>query len=184
MLTPWKKSYDQPRQHIKKQSYYFADKVPHSQSYGFSSSHVQMWEVDHKEGWVPKNWFFWTVMLKKTLDSPLNCKVIKPVNSKGTQPWRSIGRMDAKAEAPILWPLYAKSWLTGKYPDARKDWRQEEKGTTEDKLVGWHHWWISSMDMSLSKLGVDDGQRSLACCSPWGHKESDTTEQLNWNKLI
>ena len=180
----WKKSYDKPRQCIKKQRHYFTNKGLSSQNCGFSSGQVWMWELGHKEDWTLKNWCFWTVVLEKTLESPLDCKEIQPVNSKENQSWAFIGRTDADAEAPILWPPDAKNWLIRKYPDARKDWRQEEKGTTEDKLVGWHHWWISSMDMSLSKLGVDDGQRSLACCSPWGHKELDTTEQLNWNKLI
>ena len=139
MLAPWKKSYDQPRQHIKKQRYYIADKGLYSQSYGFSSSHVWMWKINHKEGWAPKNWCFWTVMLKKTLESPLDCKEIKPVNPKENQSWIFIGRTDAEAGAPILWSPDAKSWLIRKDPDAGKDWRQEEKGTTEDEMVGWHH---------------------------------------------
>ena len=119
---------------------------PYCQSYGFSSSHVQMWELDHKEGWAPKNWCFRTVVLEKTLKSPLDSK-IKPVNPKGNQPWIFIGRSDA--EAPILWPPDVRSWLIGKDPDAGKDWRQKEKGTTEDLMVEWHH---NSLDMSLSKL--------------------------------
>ena len=139
MLSPWKKSYDKPRQHIKKQRYYFTDKGLCSQSYGFSSSHVWMWELDHKEGWVLKNWCFWTVVLEKTLESPLDCKEIKPVNPKGNQSWIFIGRAYAEAEAPVPGPLDAKSWLIREDPDAGKDWRQEEKGTTEDEMVGWHH---------------------------------------------
>ena len=119
-------------QYIKKQRYHFADKGPYSQSYGFSSSHVQMWELDHKAGWVPKYWCFWTVVLEKTLETPLDCKEIKPVNPKGNQPWIFIGRTDA--EAPILWPCNAKSWLTGKDPDAGKDWRQKEKEAAEDEM--------------------------------------------------
>ena len=119
---------------------YFANKGLHSQSYGFSSSHVWMWELDHKEGWVPKNWCFWTVVLEKTLESPLDCKEIKPVNPKGNQPWVFIGRTDGEAEAPILWPPDAKNWLIWKDPDAGKDWRQEEKGMREDEMVVWHHW--------------------------------------------
>ena len=99
-----------------------------------------MWELDHKEGWAPKNWCFWTVVLEKTLESPLNCKENKSVNSKGYQPWVFSGRTDAKAEAPILWPPDEKNWLIGKYPDAAKDWKQEEKGTTKDEMVGWYHW--------------------------------------------
>ena len=110
-----------------------------SQSYVFSSSHVWMWELDYKESWVPKNWCFGTVMLEKTLESPLDCKDIKPLNPKGNQSWTFIGRTDAEAEAPILWPPDAKNWLIGKDPDAGKDWGREEKGTAEDEMVGWHH---------------------------------------------
>ena len=134
-LAPWKKSYDKRRQHIKKQRHYFANK----ELYGFLSSHVWMWEVDHKERWALKNWCFWTMVLEKTLESPLDCK-IKSVNPKGNQSWTFIGGTDAEAEAPIFWPPDPKSWLIGKDPDAGKDWRQEEKGTTEDEMVGWHHW--------------------------------------------
>ena len=133
MFAPWKKSYDQPRQHIKRQRHYFANKDPYSQSYGFSSSHVWIWELDHKESWAPKNWCFWAVVLEKTLESPLDCKEIQPVNPKGNQSWISIGRTDA--EAPILWPHDTKNWFFGKDPDAGKDWRQEEKGTTEGAAV-------------------------------------------------
>ena len=114
MLAPWKKSYDQPRQHIKKQRHCFTNKGPSSQGYGFSSSHVWMWELDYKESWAPKNECFWTVVLEKTLESPLDCKEIQPVHSKGNQSWIFIGRTDVEAEAPILWPPYAKSWPTGK----------------------------------------------------------------------
>ena len=134
-----KKSYDQPRQHIKKQRHYFADKGPSGQSYGFSSSHVWMWEFNYKESWVLKNWCFWTVVLEKTIESPLDCKEIKLVHSKGNQSWIFIGRTDAEAETPILWPPDVKKWLIGKAPDAGKGWRQEEKGMTEDEMVGWHH---------------------------------------------
>ena len=125
------------RQHIKKQRHYFADKCPSSQSYGFFSNHIWMWELDHKEGWALKNWCFWTVMLEKTLESPLDCKEIKPVNPKGYQPWIFIGR--TIAEASVFWPPHANSWLFGTDHDARKDWGQEEKGTTEDEMIGWHH---------------------------------------------
>ena len=131
-------SYDQPRQHIKKQRHYFADKGPSSQSYGFSISHVRMLELDHKESWVLKNWWFWTVVLEKMFESPLDNKEIKPVNRKGSQSWIFIGRTDAEAETPIHWPPDVKNWLIGKDPDAGKDWRQE-KETTEDEMVGWHH---------------------------------------------
>ena len=138
MLAPWKESYDQPRQHIKKQRHYFTNKGPSSQSYGFSSSHAWMWELDYKESWVLKNWCFWTVVLEKTLESPLDSKEIQPVNPKGNQSWIFIGRSDAEAETPILWPPDLKSWLICKDPDAGKNWRQEENGT-EDEMVGWHH---------------------------------------------
>ena len=136
MLTPWKKSYDQPRQHIKKQKHHFVERDPYSQSYGFSSSHVWMRELDFKESWVPKNWYFWTLVVEKTLESRLDSKEIKPVSPKGNQPWIFIGRTDAKAEAPTLWPPDAKNWFTEKDPDAGKDWRQKEKGVTENEMVG------------------------------------------------
>ena len=110
-----------------------------SLSSDFPSSHVWLWELDYKKSWVPKNWCFWTLVLEKTLESPLDCKEIKPVNRKGSQSWIFIGRTNAEAEAPILWPPDVKNWLIRKDPDAGKDWRQEEKGTTEDKMVGWHH---------------------------------------------
>ena len=130
-----RKSYDQPRQHIKKQRHYFANKGPSSQGYGFSSGHVWMWEVDYKESRVLKNWCFWTVVLEKTLESPLDCKEIQLVHPKGDQSWVFIGRTDVEAETPILWPPDVKSWPIWKDPDAGKDRRREEKGTTE---VGWH----------------------------------------------
>ena len=140
MLAPWKNSYDQPKQHIKKQRRYFANKGPSSQVYGFSSSHVWMWELDYKENWELKNWCFWTVVLEKTLEGRLDSKEIQPVHPKENQSWIFIGRTDAEDETPILWPPDAKKWLNGKDPDAEKDWRQEEKGMTEDEMVGWHHW--------------------------------------------
>ena len=139
-LAPWKKSYDQPRQHIKKQRHYFSNKGLSNQGCGFSSSHVWMWELDYKESWVLKNWCFWTVMLEKTLESLLDCKEIQPVHPKGNQSWIFIGRTDAEAETPILWPPYAKSWLVWKDPDAGKGWKWEEKGMTENEMVGWYHW--------------------------------------------
>ena len=132
--------YDQPRQHIKKPRHYFANKGPSSQSYGFSSSHAWMWELDYKESLALKNWCFWTVMLEKTLESPLDSREIQPINSKGNQSWIFIGRTDAEAEAPILWLPDANNWLSEKDPDAGEDWRREEKWTTEDEMVGWHHW--------------------------------------------
>ena len=124
---------------ILKSRHYFVNKGPSSQGYGFSSSHVWMWELDYKEGWALKNWCFRTVVLEKTLESPLDCKEIQPVHPKGDQSWVFIGRTDVEAETPVLWPPDAKSWLIGKDPDAGKDWRQEEKGMTEDEMVGWHH---------------------------------------------
>ena len=133
------KSYDKPRQHIKKQRRYFADKGQSSQSYGFSSSHVWMWELDYKESWVLKNECFWTVVLEKTLESPLDCKEIQPVNSKGNQSWLFIGRTDAEAETLILWLPDAKNWLIGKDPDTGEDWRWEDKDTTEDEMIQWYH---------------------------------------------
>ena len=139
MLAPWKKSYDQTRQYIKKQRYSFANKSPSTQSFGFPSSHVWIWELDCKESWAPKNWCFWTAVLEKTPESPLDGKGIKPVNPKGNQFWIFIGRTDAEAETPILWPSDAKNQLTGKDPDPRKYWKQEEKGTTEDEKIRWHH---------------------------------------------
>ena len=134
----------------------------------------------YKESWVLKNWCFWTVVLEKTLESPLDCKEIKPVGCKGNQFWIVIGRTDAEAEAPILWPADVKNWLIGKDPDSGKDWRQEEMGMTEDGVVGWHHW-LDGHEFE-QVLGVGDGQGSLACCNPWGHKESDMTERLNWTE--
>ena len=131
--------YDQPRQHIKKQRHYFTNEGPSSQSYSFSSSHLWMWELDYKEGWALKNWSFWTVVLEKTLESPLDCKEIQSVYPKGNQSWIFIGRTDAEAETPIVGPPDVKNWLIWKDPDAGKDWRHEEKGMTEDKVVGWHH---------------------------------------------
>ena len=139
MLTPWKESYDKPRQHIKKQRYYFANKGPSSQGYGFSSSHVWMWELDYKESWALKNWCFWTVVLEKTLESPLDCKEIQPVHTQANQSWMFIGRTNVEAETPILWPLDVKNWLTRKDSDAGKDWRQEQRGMVENEMVGWHH---------------------------------------------
>ena len=139
MLTPWKESYDQPRQHIEKHWHYFVNKGLASQGYGFCSGHVWMWELDYRESWEPKNWCFWTVVLEKTLESPLNCKKIQPVHPKGDQSWIFIGRTDVEAETPILWPPDGKSWLTGKDPDTENNWGQEKKGTTEGEMVGWHH---------------------------------------------
>ena len=139
LATPWKESHDQPTQHINKQAYYFANKGLSSQGYDFSSSHVWMWELDCEEGWVPKNWYFWTVILEKTLESPLDCKEIQPVHPIGNHSWILIRRTDVEAEIPVLWLSDAKNWLVGKDPDAGKNWGWEEKGMTEDEMVGWHH---------------------------------------------
>ena len=138
-LATWKKSYDKPRQHIKKQRHCFANKVPSGWSYGFSSNHVWICELDHKEGWVLRNWCFWIVVLEKTLERPLDCKEIKPVNPNGYQSWIFIGRTDAEAESLTLWPPDVKNWCIRKDPNAGKDWRWEKR-TTEDWMVGWHHW--------------------------------------------
>ena len=152
---------------------------PSSQGYGFSSGHVWMWELDCEEGWVPKNWCFWTVVLEKTLESPLDCKEIQPVHCEGDQPWDFFGRNDAKAETPVLWLPHAKSWLIGKDSDAGRKWGQEEKGMTKDEMAGWHHW-LHGCESEWTP-GVGEGQGGLVCCDSWGRRESDTTEQLIWS---
>ena len=156
MLAPWKKSYDKPRQDVKKQRHYFANKDLSSQNYGFSSSHAWMLELDHKEIWVPRNWCFQIVVLEKTVESPLDGKEIKPVNPKENEPWIFIGRTDAEAKAPIFWPPDVKNWLIGKDPDAGKDWGQEEKGVIEDEMVGWHQW-LNGHECEQT-LGDSEGQ--------------------------
>ena len=176
-----KESYGQPRQHTKKQRHYFANKGPSSQGYGFSSSHVWMWELDYKESWAQKNWCFWTVVLEKTLESPLDCKEIQPVHPKGDQSWVFTGRTDFEAETPILWPPDAQTWLIWKDPDAGKDWGREEKGMTGNEMVGWHQR-LNGHEFGLTP-GVGDGQGGLVCCGSWGHIESDMTEWLNWTEL-
>ena len=152
-----------------KSRHYFVNEGPCSQSYGVSSSHVWMWELDYKESWVPKNCCFWTVVLEKTLENPIDCKEVQPVNPKGNQSWIHIGRTYDETETAILWPHDAKNWLLGKDPEAGKDWRQDEKGMTEDEMVGWHLW-LDGHEFYQAP-GVGDGQGSLACCSLWGHKE-------------
>ena len=151
------------------------------QAYGFSSGHIWMWELDCEESWALKNLCFWTVVLEKALESPLDCKEIQPVHPKGNQSWISIGKTDTEAETPILWPPDVKNWFIWKDPDPGKDWRQE-KGMTEDETVGWHHQ-LNGHEFELTPR-VANGQGGLACCRPWGHKESDTTERLNWTELI
>ena len=140
-----------------------------------------MWELDYKESWAPKNWCFWTVVLEKTLESPLDCKEIQPVLSKGDQSWVFIGRTDVEAETPILWTPDAKSWLIGKDSDAGRDWGQEEEGMTENEMSGWHHL-LRGHEFEYTP-GVGDGQGGLACCYSWGLKELDNTERLNWTEL-
>ena len=162
---------------LSKQRHYFANKSPYSQSYGSSSSHAWMWELDHKESWAPKNWCFWTVVLRVPWTARRsNQSVLKEIS-----PGCSLEGLTLKLKLPILWPPDAKIWLLGKDPDAGKEWGQEEKWTTEDEMVGWHHQhnghgfgWI---------LRVGDGQGGLACCVSWGRKELDTTEWLNWTEL-
>ena len=176
MLAPWKKSYDQHRQHIKKQRYYFANKCLSSQSYVFSSSHGWMWELDCKESWVQKNWCFWTVLLKKTLERTArrsNQSMLKEL-VLGVH-WRDW----CSAETPILWPSDVKNSLIWKDPDAGKYWRWE-KGTTEDEMARWHHR-LNGHEFEQAS-GVGEGQGSLACCSPRGHKVLDVTERLNWTE--
>ena len=140
-----------------------------------------MWELVYEESWALTNWCFWNVVLEKTLESPSDCREIQAVHPKGNQSWVFIGRTDAEAETPILWPPDAKNWLFSKKDlDAGKDWRQEEKGTTENEMVGWHHR-LNGHEFDRT-LGVGDGQGDFACCSPWGRKELDTTELLNWSE--
>ena len=140
-----------------------------------------MWELDCEEDWALKNWCFWTVVLEKTLESPLDCKEIQPIHSEGDQPWDFCGRNDAKAETPVLWPPHVKSWLIGKDSNAGRDWGQEEKGMTEDEMPGWHHW-LDGRESEWTP-GVGDGQGGLACCNSWGRRKLDTTERLNWTEL-
>ena len=183
MLAPWKNSYDQPRQHIKKQRHYFVSKGLPSQGYGFSSSHVWVWELDYKESLAPKNWWFWTVVLDKTLESPLDCKEIQPDHPKGNQSWIFIGRTDVEAETLILWPLDGKNWLIRRDPDTGKDSGWEEKGMTEDEMVGWHHW-LNGREFE-STLGIGDRQGGLVCCNLWGRRvRHDWVTELNWSIKI
>ena len=178
MLTPWKESYDQPRQHIKKQRHYFVNKGLSSQGYGFSNGHVWMWELDYKESWALKNWCFWTVVLEKTLESPLDCKEIQRAHPKGDQSWLFTGRTDVEAETPILWPPDAKSWLIWKDPDAGKDWGQEEKGMTEDEMDAI----TDSMDMGLGGLWELVINREAWRATVHGVAKS-WTQLSNWTEL-
>ena len=173
MLTPWKKSYDQPRQHIQKQRHYVVNKG--WQGYGFSSGHVWMWELDCEESWSPKNWCFWTVVLEKTLKSPLDCKEIQPVLLKEISPGISLEGMMLKLKLQYFGHLMRR---VEKDSDAGRDWGQEEKEMTEDEMTGWHYR-LDGCRFGCSP-GVGDGHGGLACCDSWGCKESDMTEWLNW----
>ena len=168
-------------ENIKKQRYYFANKGPSSQGYGFSCGHVWMWELDCEESWALKNACSWTEVLEKTFENPLDCKEIQPVHPRGNQSWVFIGRTDTKAETPVIWTPHAKSWLIEKDSDAGGDWGQAEKGMTEDEMAGWHHR-LNGHEFEWTP-GVGDGQGCLACCDSWGRKESDMTEGLNWTEL-
>ena len=183
--APWKKNYDQPRQHIKNQRHYFADKGQSSQSCGFSGGHVWMWELDYKDSWALKNWCFWTAVLEKTLESPLYFKEIKSVNLKRNQPWIFIRRTDAKAETPILWPADMKSWLLGRDPDARKEWEQE-KGAIKDEMLDGI---IDSTDMNFNKLWeiVTDREARRAAVHEVAKSRTwlrNSTTTLEWHSIM
>ena len=174
MLAPWKKSYDKPRQCIKKKRFHIADKSPYSQSYGFSNNHIWIWELDCKECRAPNHWCLWTVVLEKIPKCPLDSKEIKPVNVKENQPWIFIGRTDA--EWTILWSPDVNSQLIGKDCDGRKDWKQKKR-VAENEMVEWHHQ-CNGHELEQT-LGNGEGQGGLACCSPWGHEELGTTARLH-----
>ena len=165
---------------LKSRDFTLPTKVHLSQSYGFSSSHVWMWELDHIECWVPKNWCFWTVVLKKTLESPLDYKEIQPVHPKGNQSWIFIGRTDAETETPILWQPDEKTWLIGNDPDVRKDWRQEEKRVTEDEMVGWHHWWQWTWTWANSGRWWGTGRPGVLQSMGSQRVRQEWVTELNW----
>ena len=162
-----------------KSRHYFANKGPSSQSYGFSRSDVWMWDLDYNKSWVSNNLCFWTVVLEKTLESPLDCKEIQSAHPKWDQSWVFVGRTDVEPETPILWPPDVKSWLIWKDPDAGKDWGQEEKGMIEEEMVGWHHR-LNGHGFGWT-LGDGDGQGGLVCCGSWGRRVGhDWATELNW----
>ena len=181
MLTPWKENYDQPRQHIKKQRYYFVNKSLSSQGYGFSIGHVWMWELDCEENWVPKNWCFSTVMLQRLLRVPWTARRSNQSILKETSPGCSLEGLMLKLKLPYFGHLI---WRVNQLEktDAGRDWGQEEKGTTEDEMAGWNHR-LNGHESEWTP-GIGDGQGGLACCDSWGHKESDTTERLNWTDIL
>ena len=179
MIASWQESCNKHRQCAKKQRHHFANKDQYSQGYNVFSSRIWLWELDHKEDRVPKNWCFW-IVLKKTFESPLDSKGIKPIIPKWNQPWIFIGGTETEVEAPVCWPPVVNSWFTKKDLDAGKEWRQKEKRAIEDEMVGWHHWYNGH---GLGQTpGNGGGQEKLECWSPWGHKELDKTWQLN-NKI-
>ena len=176
-FVSWQEIYDKPRQCVEKQRHYSVDKRPYSQSYGLPSGRVRLWKLNRKEGGVPKNWCLRTLVLEKILESPLDCKEIKPVNLKGNQPWMLVGKTNAEAETPVFLSSDVNSCLIGKVPDAGKDWGQKEKRASEDEMAGWHH---RRDGHEFRKISADgEGQRGLACCSPWGNKELNMTGWLN-----
>ena len=180
MLAPWKKSYHEPRQHIKKQRHYFADKGLCHQSYGFSSSHVWIWELDRKKSWALINWCFLTVVLEKTLESPLDCKEIQAVSPKGNQsyPEYSLEGLMLKLKLQYSLATWCEELAHWKDLDPGENWEQEEKRMREDDMVGWDHWLNRHESEQVPRVG--DEQGSLVCCGPWGSKELDMTEWLNW----
>ena len=165
---------------MKKQRHYFANKDLSSQGYGFSSGHVWMWELDYKESWALKNWCFWTVVSEKTPESPLDCKEIQPVHPKGDQSWVFTGRTDVEAETPVLWPPHVKTWLIWKDPDAGRDWGQEEKGTTEDEMAGWHHCWLDGHEFINSGSWWRTGRPGVLRFMGWQRVGHDWATELNW----